>query len=56
MQLTKFQKPFHLYTSATLKGVSALLAQNDDDGKERPVYYISYTLLDYETIYTNLER
>lgn len=33
-----------------------LLAQHDKDGKECPVYYISHTLLDYETRYSMIER
>ena len=36
--------------------MSALLAQNDDTDKERPNHYTSWTLLDYETRYIDLER
>jgi len=33
-----------------------LLAQEDDDGNEQPIYYINRTLKDAETRYPRIER
>ncbi|KAG9453432.1 hypothetical protein H6P81_006336 [Aristolochia fimbriata] len=38
-------KPLLLYIAAQEKSLGALLAQNDDQGKERPLYYLSRTMI-----------
>lgn len=43
------EKPFILYISTFSHALAALLAQQDDNGKDRLVYNISQTLIDYET-------
>lgn len=42
-------RPFFLYISATSHALVVLLAQHDDEDQERFVYYVSPTLIDYET-------
>jgi len=42
--------------STTLNALEGMLAQKDDDNKERQIYYISMTLLDYEIMYTLIEK
>jgi len=45
-----------LYVSATLSALGTMLAQKDDNNKERAIYYINKTLLDYEARYTLIEK
>lgn len=49
-------KPLLLYISATNLALGALLAQHDDKGKQRAIYYISRTLIGYELNYTSIEK
>lgn len=49
-------KPLLLYIDATNSSLSALLAQHDEKGKERVVYYINRTLIGYELNCTPIER
>jgi hypothetical protein len=45
-----------LYISATTTTLGALLAQQDETGNERAVYYISRTLVGYELNYRSIEK
>ena len=45
-------KPLILYISAIAISLGALLAQQDESGKEREIYYINQTLVQYELNYT----
>lgn len=45
-----------LYVIATTSTLGALLAQNDNDGKDREIYYISHTLFRYDINYSPIER
>ena len=47
-----YEKPFKLTTDASKKGLGAVLSQVGDDGKERPVAYVSRTLNKAEKNYT----
>lgn len=49
-------KPLILYISTTDISVGALLAQEDQQGKERAIYYISRTLNGYELNYTFIKK
>ena len=49
-------KPLILYISTTTNSLGALLAQQDESGKERAIYYISHTLVQYELNYTSIEK
>ena len=49
-------KPLILYISATTNSLGDLLAQQDELGKERAIYYISHTLVQYELNYTCIEK
>ena len=50
------RKPLILYISMTKSSLRALLAQLDEHGKERAIYYISHTLVSYEVNYTSIEK
>ncbi|KAH9320363.1 hypothetical protein KI387_043959 [Taxus chinensis] len=52
----KLDRPLILYSRATNVSLACMLAQEDDDKRERVIYFISRTLLDYETRYTQAER
>lgn len=43
--------PLILYILTTTSVLRALLAQNDNEGREREVYYISHALVGYELNY-----
>ncbi|WP_425279448.1 RNase H-like domain-containing protein, partial [Enterobacter hormaechei] len=45
-----------LYISAMPTALGALLAQHDDYGRERAIYYISRTLVGYELNYMPMEK
>ena len=45
-----------LYILAMNSSLGALLAQSDETGKERAIYYISQTLVAYELNYTSIEK
>ena len=45
-----------LYLASNSQAIEALLAQEDDDGNEQPIYYMSMTLKDVKTRYPKIER
>ena len=45
-----------LYISTTATSLGVLLAQEDETRKERPIYYISRTLVAYELNYSIIEK
>ncbi|KAL6326324.1 hypothetical protein AAG906_005518 [Vitis piasezkii] len=48
--------PLLLYLSVSDVALECMLAQLDDSGKERVIYYLSKRMLDYETRYVMIER
>lgn len=48
--------PFLHYLATSPYALADLLAQYDDDGKEREVYYISRLLVNYETCYSPMDK
>jgi hypothetical protein len=49
-------KPLILYTDAMPTSLGALLAQNNETGKEVALYYLSRTLLGAECNYPDIEK
>lgn len=49
-------KPLILYISTIDVSLGALLAQENQQGKERAIYYINKTLNGYELNYTFIEK
>ena len=45
-----------LYLASNSQVIGALLAQEDGDGNEQPIYYVSRTLKDTETRYPRIEK
>ena len=50
------RKPLRFYLASNSQAIGALVAQEDDDGIEQPVYYVSRGLKDTETRYSVAER
>ena len=48
--------PLLLYLSVSNVALGCMLAQLDDSGKERAIYYLSKRILDYEMRYVMIER
>ncbi|WKA05260.1 hypothetical protein VitviT2T_023235 [Vitis vinifera] len=49
-------RPLLLYLSVPDVALGCMLAQLDDSGKDRAIYYLSKKMLDYETRYVMIER
>ncbi|XP_075665045.1 uncharacterized protein LOC142634639 [Castanea sativa] len=49
-------QPLLLYLASNSQAIGALLAQEDDDENEQPIYYVSRTLKDVETRYPKIEK
>ena len=49
-------RPLLLYLSVSDVALRCMLAQLDDSGRERAIYYMSTRMLEYETRYTMIER
>ena len=49
-------RPLLLYLASNSEAIGALLAQEDDDGNEQPIYYVRRTLKDAETRYSRIEK
>ncbi|RVW92749.1 Transposon Ty3-I Gag-Pol polyprotein [Vitis vinifera] len=49
-------RPLLLYLSVSDVALGCMLAQLDDSGKDRVIYYLSKRMLDYETRYVMIER
>jgi len=49
-------KPFKLYLATNSEAVRALIAQEDQQGVDQPIYYVSRMLKDAETRYSRAER
>ena len=49
-------RPLLLYLASNSQAIGALLAQEDDQRNEQPIYYVSRTLKDTETKYPKIEK
>ena len=56
LQALVHRRPLLLYLVSNSQAIGALLAQEDNDGKEQPIYYMSRTLKDAETKYPRIEK
>ena len=50
------EKPFLVYVRAMDHSLGALLAQNDDQGQEQAIYYLSRTMIGAEHRYNPIEK
>ena len=51
-----YHRDFSLYLVIAFNTISMVLVQDDDDGNEHVVYYLSRNLLDIETNYSHVEK
>ena len=49
-------KPLKLYLATNSEAVGALIAQEDQQGADQPIYYVSWMLKDVETRYSRAEK
>uniref|UniRef100_A0A2N9ELE3 RNA-directed DNA polymerase n=1 Tax=Fagus sylvatica TaxID=28930 RepID=A0A2N9ELE3_FAGSY len=49
-------RPLRLYLASNSEAIGGLVAQEDEEGTERPIYYVSRALKDAETRYSGAER
>uniref|UniRef100_A0A2N9GC74 Reverse transcriptase domain-containing protein n=1 Tax=Fagus sylvatica TaxID=28930 RepID=A0A2N9GC74_FAGSY len=49
-------RSLRLYLASNSEAIGGLVAQEDEDGTERPIYYVSRALRDAETRYSGAER
>lgn len=49
-------RPLLLYLAFDFQAIRALLAQEDGEGNEQPIYYVSKALKDMEIRYPKIER
>ncbi|KAL0439075.1 UNVERIFIED_CONTAM: Transposon Tf2-12 polyprotein [Sesamum latifolium] len=49
-------KPLILYIAAQERSIEALMAQENEEGKEKPLYYLSRTLTENELKYSPIEK
>ena len=56
LHLPNYHRDFTLYLAAAFSTIAMVLVQDDDDGNEHVVYYLSRNLLDIETRYAHVEK
>ncbi|XP_058722974.1 uncharacterized protein LOC131594788 [Vicia villosa] len=56
LKIPSEKKPMRLYISASDTTIGSMLAQEDENGIERVIYYLSRVLNDAETRYTLIEK
>ncbi|XP_016192697.1 uncharacterized protein LOC107633603 [Arachis ipaensis] len=49
-------EPLKLYIAASMNTIGCMLAQDDENGHERAIYYLSRVLTDIETRYSPIEK
>jgi ribonuclease HI len=49
-------RPLRLYLASNNEAIGGLVAQEDEDGTKKPIYYVSRALRDAETRYSGAER
>jgi hypothetical protein len=51
-----FEKDFIIYTNSTEEAIFAIVLQSDDQNNEKPVAYMSHSLLDDKIKYSYIEK
>ena len=49
-------KPYVLYTDGSDKCIGSCLVQEDDDGEEKPIYFLSHKLSDSQVRWSTIEK
>ena len=49
-------RPLRLYLASNSEAIGSLVAQEDEDGTEKPIYYVNRALRDAKTRYSGAER
>ena len=56
LQPPDYTKDYFLYVAASLSTIGMVLVQTDENDQEHVIYYVSKSLLESETHYSNVEK
>ena len=56
LQPPNYAKDYSLYVAASLSTIGMVLVQTNEHDQEHVIYYVSKSLLDYETRYSHVEK
>ena len=56
LQPPNYHRDYFLYLATSSSTITMVLVQDDDEGHEHVIYYLSHNLLDTETRYAHVEK
>lgn len=56
MHPLNYNRNYFLYLATTFSTIVVVLVQDDDEGNEHAIYYLSHNLLDIEMCFSRVEK